>query len=148
VGRRLDARVISEPMPTIAINGSRATLCIKPGRLGYLVFSLLLAGCASGWHRPAMTEAELSRDKGECWETALHWFPPVLTASKPGPLYETALANDCVQNPVTKSSNCSGRPSAAMAAPPTPQDGNAAGRRHAFDTCMESRGYRSKRQPD
>jgi hypothetical protein len=95
----------------------------------------VLSGCAIGWTRPGMTEAEFYADKAHCENQAAQIYPVMIAPTGTG--YQAPTTTSCSSNGFqTECVSIPGRYT-----PPAQTDINAASRQTASFSCLKSKGY-------
>jgi hypothetical protein len=95
----------------------------------------VLSGCAIGWTRPGMTEAEFYADKAHCENQATQIYPVMLAPTGAG--YQAPTTTSCSSNGLqTECVSIPGRYT-----PPAHADINATSRQSATYSCLQSKGY-------
>ncbi len=109
----------------------------------FVLLVLTLAGCVSPvvWEKPGATQTGVDADKAECLTTADQQVPPLLvtTTTPSWPVYTPLGQPSCYE--IGGAVNCNVWGNIIEEPVTTTYDANTATRSHAFDSCMDSKGY-------
>lgn len=110
--------------------------------LALLASVFALGGCAFGWSRPNTTETEFYQDRYQCEQEAARMYPVAMMQRTIGSGYQAPAQTNCTT--YGNQISCTTDPGLYVPPAQVTEDANSLNRSYAFQSCLESKGYKYK----